>query len=78
MTFALSPHDHNGPSYCSDCGGWPASGSEFGLLCHMCFTRALAAVNPVPLPQSRKALEDLASLGYEPAIRKLHETPPAN
>ena len=39
----------------------------------MCWTRDIAADNPVPLPNGKKCLEDLASIGVPGAAQKLAE-----
>ena len=62
-----------GPSYCGVCGEWPASLTPKGKRCHMCWTRDIAADNPVPLPNGKKCLEDLASIGVPGAAQKLAE-----
>ena len=62
-----------GPSYCDTCGEWPASMTPKGKRCHLCWTRDIAAENPVPLPSDTKMLEDLASLGVTGAAEKLRQ-----
>ena len=62
-----------GPSYCAVCGEWPASMTPKGKRCHMCWTRDIAAENPVPLPNGKQCLEDLASIGVPGAAEKLAE-----
>lgn len=60
-----------GPSYCGVCGEWPASMTPKGKRCHLCWTRDIAAENPVPLPNGKQCLEDLASIGVPGAAEKL-------
>lgn len=60
-----------GPSNCDVCGEWPARMTERGQRCHFCWTRDIAAENPVPLPDGKQCLEDLASIGVPGAAEKL-------
>lgn len=60
-----------GPSYCEACGEWPASMTPKGKRCHMCWTRDIAAENPVPLPDDKQCLDDLARIGVPGAAEKL-------
>jgi hypothetical protein len=60
-----------GPRYCALCGAWPADMTPGGLRCYMCELRDYANANPVPLPNDRKMLEDLAKLGVAGAKEKL-------
>lgn len=62
---------HTGPLYCGTCGAWPARHCEQGPRCHLCELRDFAAANPVPLPNGRDALCDLASIGVPGAREKL-------
>lgn len=62
-----------GPSYCDVCNEWPARMTDKGMRCHMCWTRDVAAAHPVPLPDGKKCLEDLASIGVPGAAQKLAE-----
>lgn len=60
--FPTLGEDPPGLLRCQVCGNHPASDSEFGVLCHLDYTRELAAANPVPLPQNPEHLKDLAVL----------------
>lgn len=60
-----------GPSYCAVCGEWPASMTPRGKRCHLCWTRDIAAENPVPLPNGKQCLKDLASIGVPGAAERL-------
>lgn len=64
---------HVGPSKCGVCGEWPARMTERGQRCHLCETREWAAAHPVPLPNGKECLEDLASIGVPGAAQKLAE-----
>lgn len=61
----------SGPSHCSICGTWPAERTTKGLRCHLCKCRDICADNPVPLPESRECLKDLAIIGVPGAALKL-------
>lgn len=61
----------SGPSFCKLCGEWPARHTSRGLRCHLCECRDICADNPVPLPDGRECLQDLASIGVPGAAEKL-------
>ncbi len=67
----------SGPSYCNLCGEWPARQTANGLRCHLCECRDICADNPVPLPDGRECLQDLASIGVPGAPEKLTLLPNA-
>ena len=60
-----------GPCFCEACGAHPASQTPKGKRCHTCWILDVAADNPVPLPDGKKCLEDLASIGVPGAAEKL-------
>lgn len=62
-----------GPSKCDVCGEWPARMTERGQRCHLCESREWCADHPVPLPDGKQCLEDLASIGVPGAAEKLAE-----
>lgn len=61
----------SGPSYCKLCGEWPARQTPKGLRCHLCECRDICEDNPVPLPEGRECLQDLANIGVPGAAEKL-------
>ena len=67
----------SGPRYCAVCGEWPAMETPLGLRCHLCECRDYAAAHPVPLPENREMLRDLASIGVTGAAEKLSWMPNA-
>ncbi len=69
--LAVASGSASGPSYCKVCGEWPARQTRKGLRCHLCECRDICADNPVPLPEGRECLQDLASIGVPGAAEKL-------
>jgi len=64
----------NGPSICRQCKGWPARATRWGTLCHICECVEICRDNPVPLPNNKDMLLDLAAIGVEGAFEKLIDT----
>lgn len=58
------------PSHCVTCGEWPASKSHYGLLCHLCYCRAICEANPVPLPSDPEMRAEIERLRSEVSERE--------